>query len=416
MIKIIPMIIMLFIIGQSLFAQQKLSVIRATSNSIKILDGDDLREGGLAPELKPDIYAYHKSSNPKRIIYYTNIDSISFNVNPGDTYDFAVLLNNKDTCYQRITSENPNKVTYSKLSRNNVLSNDTIPFVLGANNAIHIKGKLNNSSTLDFIFDTGASIGVLSDEGSKKKATLDKQNRNKFEFAGITIENSPAIFVNYRGSLKADGVIGYNVFEDKIVEINYDKNIMVIHTSMDDVRKSYSVNEMIWRGSGLYIECALNINNKKCKGLFLFDTGSKWALSLTKDYATTNQLYDIMPKVGTRSASGVSGKPIKCNTVTLPRLIIGNLSLTNVPIDLELPSDAAGLDKNILGNDVLKRFNVILDYRNGLIYLQPDSLINAAYNKSFDENLIFIGIGIIAGLLITGFIIYRKRKTNFKTK
>ncbi|MEP7196518.1 MAG: pepsin/retropepsin-like aspartic protease family protein [Saprospiraceae bacterium] len=410
--KIFIITIVLFVYGHSFFAQEKLTFIKATSTKIKILDGDDLREGDLAPELKPDIYAYHKSFRQKKIVFYTDVDSISFVVNPGDIYNFAVLLNNKDTCYQRLTFENPNKVFYSRLSQKNSLTNDTIQFVLGANNAIHIKGKLNNSDILDLIFDTGASLGVLSEEGSRKKARLDKANKNKFEFSGITIENSPAIFVDYNGGLKADGVIGYNAFEDKIVEINYDKSIIVIHNSNDNISKSYSVIDMIWRGSGLFIEGILNIKNKKHNGLFLFDTGSKFALSLTKDFATTNQLYDVMPKVGTRRGRGVNGKTIKSNTVNLPQLIIADLSLENVPIDLELQSDNEGLDKNILGNDVLKRFNVILDYKNGLIYLQTNSLASNAYSKSSDEYFILIALGILLGLSIIGFIIYRKRNAN----
>jgi hypothetical protein len=80
-------------------------------------------------------------------------------------------------------------------------------------------------------------------------------------------------------------------------------------------------------------------------------------------------------------------------------------------MDLELPSDGAGLTYNILGNDVLKRFNAILDYKNGLIYLQPNSLIHAAYNKSFDETFILIVITIIAGLCIIGILLYKKRKS-----
>lgn len=411
----ILIIFFLFLVVQYLFAQQNLPLIRATSKDIKILDGDDLQQGSLVPELKPDIYVYHRSGKLKKIVYYTDIDSVSFEVKPGDTYDFAILLNNKDTCYQKITSENPNKVNYYN-SIKKMSAHDTIPFVLGANNAIHIKGKINNSDTLDLIFDTGASVGVLSDEGRDKKAELNKENKNKFEFAGITIENSPAIFVDYNGNLHAGGVIGYNAFENKIVEINYDKSIMVIHDSMENVSKSYSVNDMKWKGSALNIECVLNTGSKKTKELFIFDTGSKWALSADKSFAAKNQLYDIMPKVGTRRAKGVDGKTIKSNTYTLPQLIIGGLSLTNVPIDLELPSDGEGLKQNILGNDVLKRFNVILDYKNGLIYLQPNSLTNSAYNKSFDESLILIGIAVLAGLIITGFIIYRIRKANRKTK
>ena len=118
-----------------------------------------------------------------------------------------------------------------------------------------------------------------------------------------------------------------------------------------------------------------------------------------------------MPKVGTRRGRGVNGKSIKSNTVTLPLLIIGDLSLENVPIDLELPSDGEGLENNILGNDVLKRFNVILDYKNGLIYLQTNKLTSTAYSKVADEDFILVVIGILLGLSIIGFIVYRKRNS-----
>ncbi|MGB8190743.1 MAG: hypothetical protein WCF67_02435 [Chitinophagaceae bacterium] len=387
-------------------------MIKATSTHIKILDGDDLLQGELVPGLKPDVYVFHKTSKQKRVTYYTDIDSISFDVSLGDTHDFAILLNNKDTCFQRITSENLNKVSY--LRSNKVSLNDTIPFTLGPNNAIHLKGKINGSDTLDLIFDTGASVGVLSEEGSEKDNALRSDNKNTFEFAGIRIENSPAVFINYHGRLKADGVIGYNAFEDKVVEINYDRGILVIHASMNDVSTTYTEREIIWRGANMFIECVLHNKGKQSKGLFLFDTGSKWALSATKDFAAANQLYGVMNKTGTRRAKGVSGKTIKSTTVTLPTLMIGNLSLENVPLDLESSSNDEGLDKNIVGNDVLKRFNVVIDYRNGYIYLQPNDLVNSAYNKSIDENLIFIGIAVLAAILLFGIFIYRKKRARGK--
>ncbi len=108
------LVAIMFLIGwQCSFAQEKFMVIKANSKNIKILDGDDLLDGVLVPDLKPDIYVYHKSYKSTKITYYTDIDSISFEVDPGDHYDFAILLNNKDTCYQRISYQNPNKVKYS---------------------------------------------------------------------------------------------------------------------------------------------------------------------------------------------------------------------------------------------------------------------------------------------------------------
>lgn len=405
---------LLTMFGQLIFAQQNTVIIKANSKNIKILDGDDLREGTLVPGLNPDIYTYHRTNKPKKIIYYTDIDSISFTVNQGDNYKFAIVLNNTDTCFQEISADNPNKVSYIKPPNRLASTNDTIPFTLGANNAIHIKGKINNSDPLDLIFDTGASVGVLSDEAASKHASLKQDNKNSFEFAGITILNSPAILVDYNGNLRGDGVIGYNAFEGKIVEINYDRNILVVHTSLEKIPMRYSAIDMIWRGSNLYIEGILKTTGKQYKGLFLFDTGSKFALSITKSFASSNQLYNELKKVGTRRGKGVNGKTIKSNTVILPEFEIGGFPLKNVPTDLELPAEGDGLAYDLLGNDVLKRFNVILDYDHSVVYLQPNSLINTAYNKVFDEKWIWIITAIVISLLILCFIYYRKRKELYK--
>jgi hypothetical protein len=124
-----------------------------------------------------------------------------------------------------------------------------------------------------------------------------------------------------------------------------------------------------------------------------------------------------MKKVGTRRAKGVDGKTIKSNTVILPQLKISNFTLPNVPIDLELPTDAQGLSFNILGNDVLKRFNVILDYREGVIYIKPNSLQDALYNKSLDEDMfIMVGVAVIIILLVGFVIVFRRRLKRKQSK
>jgi hypothetical protein len=64
----------------------------------------------------------------------------------------------------------------------------------------------------------------------------------------------------------------------------------------------------------------------------------------------------------------------------------------------------------LLGNDLLKRFNVIIDNRNGYIYLKQNSLVNEAYANPeyYLVRIVPIILVLIAGL--TAFIIYRKRK------
>ncbi len=84
----------------------KVPIIKATSDKVDINDDGNWSRGNwtLAPELKPDIYKTAVNSENKKVSFHTDIDSISFIVEPKKTYDFLILLNEKDTCWQQIST------------------------------------------------------------------------------------------------------------------------------------------------------------------------------------------------------------------------------------------------------------------------------------------------------------------------
>ena len=100
----------------------------------------------------------------------------------------------------------------------------------------------------------------------------------------------------------------------------------------------------------------------------------------------------------------------KTETVSAPKLFVGEFALHNVPIDLQNPDDAAPYDRVIIGNDVLKRFNVIIDYQNNVMYLQPNSLLNEKYNKGSDLKKKIVIIGSIILLTVAGLLLYKRFK------
>ncbi|RRB01139.1 S41 family peptidase [Larkinella rosea] len=91
------------------WAQKQLPVVRATARSVDVRDGGIVRKGvwNLSPEIRPDIYYVLEPVRPRRITFYTDIDSLSFDVVPGQNYDFLIVLNKTDTCYTRIETAKP---------------------------------------------------------------------------------------------------------------------------------------------------------------------------------------------------------------------------------------------------------------------------------------------------------------------
>jgi len=100
MTKKLSLLFVLFLIGLSLFSQQKLPIIKATSKLVDIRDGDNFKKATwtINPDLKPDIF----KTNNKEVSFYTDLDSISFKVRSNQKCNFIILLNGKDSAYTQI--------------------------------------------------------------------------------------------------------------------------------------------------------------------------------------------------------------------------------------------------------------------------------------------------------------------------
>lgn len=87
------------------FAQNELPVVRATSVSVDISDGNVLKKWSIMPEVSPDVYV--SSSKNKVVTFYTDIDSISVKIKPNIDFDFVVLLNDSVRALTRIKYSKP---------------------------------------------------------------------------------------------------------------------------------------------------------------------------------------------------------------------------------------------------------------------------------------------------------------------
>lgn len=113
MINKIAFALILLSVTSNVFAQDNLPTINATSEIVDIRVGDDFfLKGGwhLDPETNPDVFSIGSKwiySN-KEVTFITDIDSISFYVDPGNTYDFIVIFNETTPCHIQIaTMANP---------------------------------------------------------------------------------------------------------------------------------------------------------------------------------------------------------------------------------------------------------------------------------------------------------------------
>jgi hypothetical protein len=392
------LIAILFItfISHFVLAQKKVLILKANNSSITIKEGDFLYKAiwNASPEVKPDVFVTTPFSGLKRLVFYSDIDSIAFLLKPNKKYDFVILLNGKDSAYTQINTgvkEIPSiepKLFYTTIKNN--VSPDTIPFRLGSNSYIHLKGRVNNSDTLDFIFDTGAGICVMTTSLINKKVKMQLNGsqmnagsdgaeavpisqKNKLEIAHLVWNNVPFLSIDYK-NFPFEAVLGWVAFEDKIVEIDYEKNRMIIHTTLPKISDAYSKVEMKLIGGIPYIKCRLMANGKESEAWFDFDSGSDGTLFIGQKLAADNGLNGTLESIGTSKIRGSSGKSIQQAMVLLPKLKIGNFEMYQLPMSINGEDPAGAGNNENIGNVILKRFNTILDISNNAIYLKPNRL------------------------------------------
>ncbi|MCC8426443.1 pepsin/retropepsin-like aspartic protease family protein [Mucilaginibacter sp. UR6-11] len=381
-------------------AQVKIPVLRTNTKDLNVRDGHNFYKGywTVSPDVKKDIYYAHRFKTKTTITFYSDIDSISFTVTPRQTYDFMVLLNQKDTCYTQISTIRSN---YYKDCRSCIISADTIPFILGNDNRVYITGKVNGSATLKFFFDDGADNTILFPSAFKKGAKLkfdgEVVNRatggvetrrtsdfNDLEVAKLKWNNEQVMFINKQIG-EGDGTIGYNVFEDKVIELDYEKKLMIIHDTSFVPGKGYAKFEMQLNGGEVpSVPGTLIIYGKKYTADFLFDMGATGCLFFNQGFLSQNNLYGTMTIIGESKSTGAGNGAIKTETALLPAFIFGNYKLKQVPVNLENPAEHDP-GTGVLGMDILKRFNTIIDYQNNVIYVKANRLITTPF-KSVTTN------------------------------
>lgn len=380
----------------TLFSQARLPIIQANSKSVSIKDGSFLNKDTwtLSPEIKPDVYTADRSRKTKWVVFYTDIDSIRVKVKPGTNFNFIVLLQGKDTCYTQIASAIPLEIKAKRTK----YTTDTIPFTLTERNAIHVKAIVNNRDTLNLHFDIGSfdfrftqdailkKTGLLANQPEALAGRAKPNFRNlepvrKIQLGNLVFQN-PTVVPTLLTAHGMDGRFGWNLFEGKSVEIDYEKGILVIHSALPKKLKGYKKSELAFLQSFVCVKSALIVKQNAYNGFFLFDTGSDQALILDSLWMVRNNFPKDLPIIKTTVFSDPRGVKYESKTVLCPKIETNGFSLLNIPATLLGTNNPVRFEVNYLGNDALKRFNTILDFKNDMIYLKPNTLINLPFREA----------------------------------
>lgn len=379
----------LLILSSTLFFSQKnLPVIKSDTEKVTIIESNEIKTSWfLNSKVKPDTYTTGKNVKFKTVKLKTDIDSIEVKLKPTEKFDFIVLYKGKDSCFTRF--ESPEIRNFSKVKP---ARKDTIPFILTEQNNIKIKGKLNKKYDVDLMFDTGASGFYLIKDVIKRylnpnglQLTMKDISDNDFKIGNLEWQHEQVYPIETTGH-GCEGMFGWDAFDGKVVEIDYDKNMIIIHSTRPKISRDYEKFEMQLMKEHFCINAEMEVNNKKFKSRFLFDSGFQKTLMLDNALIKKSGYPKAELPIIAKTVMYNSNKDeIPVETVLNEKLIFGKYVLKNVPAQINSYSQPAGFSTHFLGGEVLKRFNTIIDFQENVVYLKPNHLFNEAYNIPKNE-------------------------------
>lgn len=399
--------LVLLVVRSPAWASEDLPVLRANSPHVDVDDGPVHYPGGwsVSPNTPLDIYDADRTLGPKTIVFTSDVDRIAFDVLPGKTYDFVVLLNGKDACRTRISTM---RQTFQRKAEANGPA--IIPFTI-ERGRILLATSINGSDPIALLFDTGANAILLGPtavqrgvsivtSGSGTNAGVGGQHTvstsvgNTVEIAGLRWEQEP-ILLSDQPSNAVDGVLGMHMFDGKVVEFDYDRSLLLIHDSLPASLDGFTRVELGRAGSLPTIPVTFHTGSTTVEGSVIIDTGATGALFARRDFAEPRGLYGTMQKLGTARQTGTGAGSVMSDLVLLPTMTVGGTDLTDVPIYLETTNNEQGAGSGaVLGMDVLSRFSMLIDLAHGTAYLRPNATINAPFPRRTSG----LPVAVIAGI------------------
>jgi hypothetical protein len=177
---------------------------------------------------------------------------------------------------------------------------------------------------------------------------------------------------------KIDGIIGFSLLSRYIFDINFDSSLIKIYSP--GKFKYVRGGTMMYPTFSRLMAHTVSIKDKlKIATNVYFDSGAGLSLLLTDNFLKDNNFLLSRRKPVVTEVQGLNGKK-KMRLTVVKRLQIGPYYFRNVPTNLyddEENVTSYPYTAGLLGNDILRRFNITLNYASREIYLIP--------NDSFDD-------------------------------
>ena len=283
------------------------------------------------------------------------------------------------------------------------------------NNLIIIPVQINGSDTLHFILDTGINTSIICSLATGEKLELKYAREiqlqglgsgtplqaihsfgNEINISGLNginqdffvlLEN--IFMLSEKLGYQIDGILSYSVFYPFITKIDYDREEIIVYNPTyyrytKNTRSNITI-PLIVSGNKQFIFVKLQLPDGRIIPLkVMLDSGASNALWLDRNTIKDYQMPEGAKKtfLGSGLSGDVIGYLLKFDKVSIDRFNFEDV-LVSFPdsISKEIASSADKRNGSI-GTEIMRRFNLIIDYPNEYITLSK----NGNYKEPFSYN------------------------------
>lgn len=311
------------------------------------------------------------------------------------------------------------------LSEPNAKKVTRIPFRMFNSGVMMVSAALEGfTDTLNFIFDTGSGgISLDSATCSSLKLVTNPTDTSitgiggikKVHFVFNQTLNFPSLkvpqlnfHVNNYDVLSSvygehiDGIIGYGFLSRYIVEINFDSLWMDVFTpgKFEYPSKGQLIYPVLTTIPFVNLQVK---DHRRLDNYFYFDTGAGLCFLMSERYVKDSSVLMKRRKPVSAQAEGMLGR-LRMRQTIVKEIKLGQYKFRRIPTylyDDTYNVTAYPFSGGLIGNEILRRFNVILNYGKRHIHLSP----NSHFNDTFDYSYTGLGMYSVDGKIIVGEVV-----------
>lgn len=276
----------------------------------------------------------------------------------------------------------------------------TIPFAIAGDSRIYVTAFVNGSDSLRFLVDTGASDVVLNPNSPKLKDrfTIDSQtdnlgttgentisysNQNALRIGSLQLDKVGCAIIEYPAEYW-DGVLGLGALRLFNIEINYDDFKIYFYDKNTnlEIENNCTAFPFEYIYNVPFITLPISINGENYNLTLEVDTGSDRVIDLNTPFVQNHNLLDTQKPFAISRIASSDGGSGELRNVFFDEVVVGKYHLplvtgafSTLTSGMQSKEDIDGM----IGNNFLKRFNMVMDFKNNKLFLKPNKFLYSPF-------------------------------------